>query len=122
MFNKIFYEKNTGKIEGYGLGDDCFFSSNLEFLKIDSAKDFSEEDYFIQGGSLILRPKVDYQVTSNTVVFNFLPIGSQVFVNDEEVLTTEEEELILEFPFSGVWQVKINPPFPWVVFEKEITL
>jgi hypothetical protein len=121
MFNKIFYEKNTGKIEGYGFGDDCFFESGLESIIIDSANDFSEESYFIQEGKVKLRPKVNYQVSNNLVVFSLVPKGSQVFVNDEETLTTEkEEELTLEFPFSGIWKVKIEPPFPWVAFEKEL--
>ena len=87
----------------------------------------SPEDHFLDGEEIRDRPATElpegYSTTINTDwSIGNVPAGTDVKVDDEVVGVTDDTGLTLSFSASGVWLVKLLPPFPWVEASCEVTV
>lgn len=88
---------------------------------------WSESEYYVDNGAVELRPLLAVPETHALLVgadWDVLgvPEGSAVFVDGEEVGTTDATGLTLSFQFPGVYAVRIVPPFPTREASCEVTV
>lgn len=77
------------------------------------------KDYYVKMSTIVLRPELDvnetYTVSLNTdLTIPNIPENSEIFFGINFMGLTDNSDLILNFDSTGVHEIKINPPFPFI--------
>lgn len=84
-----------------------------------------ETDYVVAG---VVTPRPTTGLVATTRAINVdlvktgLPVGTVVFVDDIQAGVLTDTTLTIAFPVAGIWQLRVEPPFPALGSSCEITV
>jgi len=110
----------TGRLHGIASNHGGGLIVDLEI-----AKEIDDEKHYHKNGSLKDRPSIslpDTAVMGEAIVVPAIPVGSNIEVDKVVIGTGDGTDLELVFELDGDYEIKISPPFPYVVAATILTV
>ena len=88
--------------------------------------DIDGETQYWDGSTVLPRPLIDLPVTYTLPIntdwtLTGIPDGTVVLVDGAEAGTTDGSDLVLTFPEARLWSLRLEPPFPFMPANCEVT-
>lgn len=129
MTVKNYSTVRDGRIERHLCVDEDMLSYNLETDETYILGHFHPDTYYVSNGEAILRPLLsDLLPETKNLAQNEqwaipeVPEMSTVLVDGDVVGVVDGTGLALEFAEVGVWPLEVQPPFPWLKANCEVTV
>lgn len=125
---KIYSVHRNGTIIKHITGTQDLLNMNLQEGEAAIEGKYEPSEYFIHQGQA--KPRVSvydgpgFTVgTLDEITIPGLPEGTEVYVDGDLAGGVDHtNELVLSFASPGVWPVRLEPPFPWLPAEFEVTV
>lgn len=84
------------------------------------------ETQYWDGSTVLPRPQIDipsaHALPINTDwTLTYIPDGTVVLIDGVEAGTTDGSDLVLTFPEARLWSLRLEPPFPFMPANCEVT-
>ena len=130
---KVFHDIDTGRIVGFGSSaPTCDVQvmpdvPEIGSVTVDDGQQVDVQDCYVANGEVIERPQTGLPAAhtlaqgEDWTVPN-VPDGTRVYVDGEDLGVTDPLGLALSFAAPGLWQVSLDPPWPWQPASCEVTV